>query len=205
MNTIKKLATCCIALAAALNANAIGTETASTAVCVQNINAQWTGDATGFWKARIGANVRDIPSSCPGLYSKVDKTDFGDGTYMYCYLRNEEEEVFSVTTDDAGTINSVSIAMGSGIELSLMGIKVTADTEYHTLMKTVPTKIKWVLDLDELTLYLGSEKVSCAPFIRDLTQRGKNKLARMKDTGKLIPVTLSDIEPDAILWRITIE
>ena len=106
MNTIKKLATCCIALAAALNANAIGTETTSTAVCVQNINAQWTGDATGFWKARIGANVKDIPNSCPGLYSKVDKTDFGDGTYLYSYLKNEEE-VFSVTTDNAGTINSV--------------------------------------------------------------------------------------------------
>ncbi|WP_337776450.1 hypothetical protein [Prevotella pectinovora] len=205
MNTIKKLATCCIALAAALNANAIGTETTSTAVCVQNINAQWTGDATGFWKARIGANVKDIPNSCPGLYSKVDKTDFGDGTYLYSYLKNEEEEVFSVTTDNAGTINSVSIAMGSGIELSLMGIKVTADTKYHTLMKAVPTKIKWVLNLGELRLNLGSEKVYCEPFIRDLTQRGHNKLAKMKDTERLIPVTLSDIEPDAILWKITIE
>lgn len=204
MNTIKKLATCCIALAAALNANAIGTVTTSTAVCVQNINAQWTGDATGFWKARIGANVKDIPNSCPGLYSKVDKTDFGDGTYLYSYLKNEEE-VFSVTTDDAGTINSVSIAMGSGIELSLMGIKVTADTKYHTLMKAVPTKIKWVLNLGELRLNLGSEKVYCEPFIRDLTQRGQNKLAKMKDTERLIPVTLSDIEPDAILWKITIE
>ena len=102
-------------------------------------------------------------------------------------------------------VNSVSIAMGSGIELSLMGIKVTADTKYHTLMKAVPTKIKWVLNLGELRLNLGSEKVYCEPFIRDLTQRGQNKLAKMKDTERLIPVTLSDIEPDAILWKITIE
>ena len=86
-----------------------------------------------------------------------------------------------------------------------MGIKVTADAKYHTLMKAVPTKIKWVLNLGELRLNLGSEKVYCEPFIRDLTQRGQNKLAKMKDTERLIPVTLSDIEPDAILWKITIE
>lgn len=76
MKRTKHILLCSLALAASLTTNAINEMNVNEIYSMQNTlntNAQWTGDTTGFWKVRIGANVKDLPNTQPGLYTSVEK------------------------------------------------------------------------------------------------------------------------------------
>lgn len=207
MKSIKHIMLCSLALAASLTANANNEMNVNETCSVQNTlnaNAQWTGDATGFWKVRIGANVKDLPRTQPGLYTSVEKQELDNDEYMYNYLKGDENP-FTIITNKAGIIKYITIHMDSDIALSLMGTTVTANTLYHTLMKNQANKIKWGLKDGGLVLYLGSQNVYCSPFGFAFTDRGRKKVIRIQETEKLVPIYLSDIQSDVILQDIYIE